>query len=41
MLSKALSFRDEVVPDGPNDEELFNFVRTVIRAHMKGTEYAV
>jgi hypothetical protein len=41
MLSKGMAFRDEVVPDGPNDEELINFVRTVVRAHVKGTEYAV
>jgi hypothetical protein len=41
MLSQSRAFRDEVVPDGLNDEELSNFVRTVIRAHMKGTEYSV
>lgn len=41
MLSKGMAFRDEVVPGGPNDEELSNFVRTVVRAHVKGTEYAV
>jgi hypothetical protein len=41
MLSKGAAFRDEVIPGAPNDEELSHFVRTVVRAHVRGTEYAV
>jgi hypothetical protein len=41
MLNKGLAFRDEIVPAGPNDDEMSKFVRTVVRAHVKGTEYTV